>query len=95
VVNVNPFSYGHFANGGSTIACAHEDVEDEQQKNVGWEINKRKSSNLIFQLSSVERARFPAIEMLASDKREMEAKKSRENIGRKYLMNIDEQIIDK
>lgn len=24
VVNVNPFSYGHFANGGSTIAWTQE-----------------------------------------------------------------------
>lgn len=34
VVNVNPFSYGHFANGGSTIACTQEGekVDEEEQK---------------------------------------------------------------
>lgn len=54
VVNVNPFSYGHFASGGSTIAW-------KRGKTSSDEIKKRKSNNLIFQLSSSSGAfLFPA-----------------------------------
>lgn len=55
VVNVNPFSYGHFAIGGSTIAWKGWKREREQKK-TSDEIKKRKSNNLIFQLSSLSGA---------------------------------------
>lgn len=56
VVNVNPFSYGHLASGGSTTACKKKGKTSED------EIKKRKSNNLIFQLSSSSEAfsLFPA-----------------------------------
>lgn len=45
VVNVNPFSYGHFASGGNTIACRIQTMWKEKKNRLAqrkyWKNNKR------------------------------------------------------